>query len=117
MVTINIVKEFSRTPGPRYISEGDFSGELFRKEILLPHIKEAMTQNCKITVDLDGASGYGTSFLEEAFGGLIRIDLIPYEFLKNNLIIKSDEDDIYIDEINEYMEHAHKVQLANKGKL
>lgn len=113
MVIISVIKDFTRTPGPRYISEGDFSGELFRKEVLLPKIREAMEQKTQITVDLDGASGYGTSFLEEAFGGLIRVDKVPYDFLSNDLIIKSVEDDTYLEEIKGYIEHAHNVEMGN----
>lgn len=113
MVTVSVIKDFSRTPGPRYISEGDFSGELFRKHVLLPKIKEAIEQKAQIIVDLDGASGYGTSFLEEAFGGLIRVDKVSYDFLSKNLIIKSDEDDTYVEEIKGYIEHAHKAEIGN----
>lgn len=110
MVTISIVNNFSRTPGPRYIAEGDFSGELFRKEHLLPNVKMAMEHNEDIIVDLDGASGYGTSFLEESFGGLVREDKISYDFLKAHLKIKSDEDDIYVDEIWDYIDKAQKAE-------
>jgi len=35
---------------------------------LIPALKEYE----KVIVDLDGTSGYGSSFLEEAFGGLVR---------------------------------------------
>lgn len=113
MVKISIVEDFSRTPGPRYISEGEYSGELFRKKILLPNVKKAIETGDDILVDLDRASGYGTSFLEEAFGGLIREDKIPYDYLKNHMIIKSNEDEIYIKEINLYMDSAHKKEQGN----
>ena len=66
-LSCNISKDFSSTPGPRYIREGDFSGELFRNEILLPIITEAIENKLKVIVDLDGTAGYGTSFLEESF--------------------------------------------------
>lgn len=115
MVKVSVVEDFSRTPGPRYISEGDFSGELFRKKVLLPKVKEALNATDDIQVDLDRASGYGTSFLEEAFGGLIREDNIPYDFLKTHLIIKSDEDDIYIQEIKTYIESAYKKETEKKS--
>lgn len=111
MVTISIVKDFSRTPGPRYIAEGDHSGELFRKKHLLPNVQIAMDNNEDIMIDLDGASGYGTSFLEESFGGLVREDKISYDFLKAHLKIKSDEDDIYEGEIWDYIEKAYKAEL------
>lgn len=115
MVKISIVEDFSRTPGPRYISEGEYSGELFRTTILLPNVKKAMDTEDDILIDLDRASGYGTAFLEESFGGLIREDNIPYDYLKNHMIIKSDEDEIYIHEINLYMDSAHKKEQEKKS--
>jgi len=41
-IKINIARDFSPTPGPRYIHEGNNSGELFRKEILYPKVLEAL---------------------------------------------------------------------------
>lgn len=67
MITINIAKEFSPYPGGRYERFGKFSGEEFRDKLLLPAIEEG-----PVTVELDGVRGYGSSFLEEAFGGLVR---------------------------------------------
>ncbi|MCQ2233337.1 MAG: STAS-like domain-containing protein [Paludibacteraceae bacterium] len=107
-ITVSILKDFSRIPGPRYVSEGKFSGEQFRKEVLVQKVNLAMESDCEIIIDLDGVSGYGTSFLEEAFGGLIREEHIPYEFLKSKLKLKSEEDPDYVDEIWEDIENAHK---------
>ena len=114
MVNISVLKDFSRTPGPRYKEEGSFSGEEFRNNILLPKIKEAIIQKKTLLVDLDGVSGYGTSFLEEAFGGLIRVNDIDYKTLKNTLKLKSEEDDIYIEEIWEYIEDAKNKKDSNE---
>ena len=69
-ITINIATDFTPYPGGRYRSDGDFSGERFREELLRPAFSNA--ENETITVDLDGAAGFGSSFLEEAFGGLVR---------------------------------------------
>lgn len=67
MITIKIAKEFSTTPGGRFKKTGPHSGEAFREKIL-----EALKQNDIVTIILDGTEGYGSSFLEEAFGGLVR---------------------------------------------
>jgi len=69
---IEIAEEFSRFPGPRYKQHGDFSGEEFREEILVPALRAAKDQDSVLIVVLDDVAGYGSSFLEEAFGGLIR---------------------------------------------
>lgn len=69
---INIAKDFSDMPGGRLISEGDYSGELFRKELLLPKYKESLEKGEHLIINFDGAYGYPPSFLDEAFGGLVR---------------------------------------------
>ena len=68
------VKDFSKTPGSRYRNEGlkAYSGEEFREDFLEPLFLEALNENKKLLVDLDGTIGYGTSWLEEVFGGLAR---------------------------------------------
>jgi hypothetical protein len=66
------VLEFTSTPGARYTWEGPYSGEEFRESYLAPAFLRARKANTTLTVDLDGTSGYATSFLEESFGGLAR---------------------------------------------
>ena len=73
MIQINIARDFSDAPGGRYINEGKYSGEQFREEILLPQYELAEKKNEKLEINFDGCWGFGTSFLEEAFGGLVRI--------------------------------------------
>ena len=69
---IRVVTDFTDTPGARLRSQGDFSGEEFRESILIPAVLEARKHGDKIKIDLDGTYGYPPSFLEEAFGGLVR---------------------------------------------
>lgn len=66
---ISVAADFSPVPAGRYMSDGPFPGEKFRNEHLVP----ALAANDNITVDLDGTVGMGSSFLEEAFGGLVRL--------------------------------------------
>ena len=68
----SVAREFTDTPGPRYRKQGKFSGEEFRELFLEPLFKQYMLSGTKIEIDLDGVYGYPTSFLEEAFGGLVR---------------------------------------------
>jgi len=70
--TIDIARDFTRTPGGRYISDGPFSGELFRDRLLVPALRKARQNGQPVVVILDGTRGYLSSFLEEAFGGLVR---------------------------------------------
>lgn len=90
MRTITIEKDFSNTPGGRYIKEGPNSGEEFRKNILLPIYKEAIKNDEKLEINFDGCYGYATSFLEEAFGGLVR-ELKQKGILENIVIISMDD--------------------------
>jgi hypothetical protein len=97
---INVAKDFSRYPAGRYISDGPYSGELFREKHLLPVIQAGG----KAIIELDGARGYGSSFLEEAFGGLTRKSFSP-ETIKKAFTLKSDDKSL-IEEIEEYIEHG-----------
>lgn len=113
-IELNIVTDFSRTPGVRYKSEGPFSGEEFRTRVLLPKCKQALSAKCKLKVVLDGTAGLGTSFLEESFGGLIREDNLNYSELINTMFFVSEENPDYIDEIKEYMKDAYERKCKNK---
>jgi hypothetical protein len=68
MKVINIAMQFTTVPAGRYPSDGEYSGQRFREELLVPSLKR---EDCVI-VEIDGTAGYGSSFLEEAFGGLVR---------------------------------------------
>ncbi len=93
---------------PRYIREGDNSGELFRTKYLLPEILNAIKNDYLLELDLDGTKGYGTSFIEEIFGGLIREDKISYSEIKKRLKIISSEEDYLIDDIEQYLSEANE---------
>ena len=101
------ILEFTRYPGPRYRRLGDGSGEEFRQDYLSKAISEF---GDGLLIDLDGAFGYGSSFLEESFGGLIR-DGQPADtvlaIVKN---LKSDEDPSLRDEIRAYVKEAIKAK-------
>ena len=103
---IKVCDEFSRTPGARFRYEGADSGEQFREELLEPRYKEAIGNNDKLIIDLDGGYGYSTSFLEEAFGGLAR-EYDPKEVVANIELISQDEPAL-IEEIKGYIINARK---------
>jgi hypothetical protein len=105
-LSLNIAAEFSRTPGPRFRSEGKFSGEEFRETILKNRLDRAMKEGLTLHVDLDGGYGYATSFLEEAFGGLARQRQYDPEVILKTLTIKSDEEPYLIEDIRAYIGKA-----------
>lgn len=72
VIKYQISTQYTDTPGLRYRSQGNFSGEDFREVVLIPLLNQAKEKNDTIEINLDGTYGYPTSFLEEAFGGLVR---------------------------------------------
>ncbi|WP_309091736.1 STAS-like domain-containing protein [Phenylobacterium sp.] len=98
---IRLASDFTRFPFGRYRSQGGFSGEAFRDDVLLPLLRNGE----RIVVDLDGTSGLSPSFLEEAFGGLVRAGFSPDEVIER-VQISSDEDPSYIDEVRGYVREA-----------
>lgn len=104
---IDIPRDFSKTPGPRYREQGHGSGQAFREEHLVPTFEAARTAGERLTVRLDGVKyGYPTSFLEEAFGGLARI--VGIEVVQQTLIFESEAEPMLEEEIRHYISHANE---------
>lgn len=69
---IDVAKDFSDDPFGRYPGDGPFNATTFRKDYLIPRLSQ-LKENEVLTVDFSGVSfGLGSSFVEEAFGQLIR---------------------------------------------
>ena len=105
MITINIATDYTKTPGGRFISEGEYSGQDFREKVLKPKFLQALENNDQLTVILDGGYGYSTSFLEEAFGGLARE--MRNSKIKDIIIISEEEPQL-ISKIQQYITDALK---------
>lgn len=105
-VIINIASEYTKTPGARYIADGQYSGEDFRNNLLEPIYKKCLENKEKLTINFDGGYGYGTSFLEESFGGLVRKGYSSDELL-NNLILISNEEPELINKVKKYIKEAN----------
>lgn len=107
--TIIHIKDFSITPGSRYKDEGKkaHSGEEFRETLLEPAFKEILKSDKKLIVNLDGTIGYGTSWLEEVFGGLARN--FGKKIVLEKLQFISEEEDYLIDDIKQYIEDAERL--------
>jgi hypothetical protein len=105
---ISIAAEFSAYPAGRDDQDGDFNGERFRRVLLLPKLKEALEKHVKLVVSLEGMQSFGSSFLEEAFGGLVRKEGIAKKDLKKALEIDAGwvGNSRYRDAINRYIERA-----------
>lgn len=105
------VLEFSEFPGPRNESIGPNSGEKFKNEVLKPTIKE---YGSEFIVVLDGAYGYGSSFLDESFAGLIRDGFDKDTVLSICEKIVSEDDPSLKVEILDWVKEA--IELAKNTK-
>ena len=103
-----IAREFTRYPGPRHKEDGPKSGEEFRENVLVPRLAEAERAGDRVVVVLDGARGYTASFLEEAFGGLVRLKGFTRERLTRLLEVRATDPTIryWAGRINEYISEA-----------
>lgn len=99
---INVERDFARYPAGRYLTDGPYSGEKFRAEFLVPAFSGGSDH---VVIELDGARGLGSSFLEEAFGGLVRLGYPAKEVLER-LELRS-EDASLIEEIKSYILEAN----------
>jgi len=99
---ISVAKDFSTEPIGRFVEDGPKSGEVFRRDILLP----AMAKHDRIEVNLDGTEGYGSSFLEEAFGGILRVTDLLIADVKRRLSFISTEEPLLLEEISGYLDRA-----------
>jgi hypothetical protein len=98
---VNVARDFSKYPAGRYLEDGPATGQLFREKFLIPALKESKT----LTIELDGTRGYGSSFLEEAFGGAVR-EGFPIATVKSTFQLVS-EDQSLVEEIHDYIEHGN----------
>jgi hypothetical protein len=91
---ISIASDYSTSPAGRTPADGPFNGQRFRDAVLVPALRSAIEQNATLVVDLDGAFSYSSSFLEEAFGGLVRTGLFTAAEIRDRLELRS-TDPIY----------------------
>lgn len=91
------VIEYSQSPGPRYCAQGDDSGEDFYHNKLNALFADAYKENSILVITLDGADGYASSFLDEAFGNLVYD--FGLEIVKKHLEIVSNDEDVWIEMI------------------
>jgi hypothetical protein len=104
---ISIAQDFSVYPAGRFRTDGDFSAQAFREDWLVPHFGEE-----PLEVDLDGTRGFDSSFLEEAFGGLVRsLGLKDLQVVRQHLVISSSLS-AYCDEVWAHIAQAIEAQQA-----
>jgi hypothetical protein len=101
MLVVNVAKDFTRFPSGRFKRNGETSGEAFRERFLEPPLREGK----EVLVELDGTIGYGSSFLEEAFGGLVRSLKVAPSIVQSKVHVRS-IDATLLEEVKEYISNA-----------
>ena len=101
MIEVSVARDFTRYPAGRLKRNGTTSGEAFRERFL----ERPIARGESVSIELDGTIGYGSSFLEEAFGGLVRsLELSP-AIVKSRLNLIS-QDQSLLKEIDQYIDDA-----------
>lgn len=108
IIRINVAKQFSKLPGARYIRLGPFSGEEFRQKFL----EEPLRQGKTVIVELDGVRGYGSSFLDEAFGGAVRQLNLDISDAQKRLLVETSVKSWALD-VEEYIRTAKDSSRQN----
>ncbi|WP_333611916.1 STAS-like domain-containing protein [Brevundimonas bullata] len=108
MIVLNVPQAFSRYLGGRYRNDGPWSGEAFRDDLLIPTLQDALGRHEQVTIILDGVAGVPSSFLEEAFGGLLRSGRFTLAQLKQVIHFQAEDPELwpYLRLADEFMEQA-----------
>lgn len=102
IITIDLAADFSPTPLGRTRAQGRYSGEAFRED----HLKQALRRAEIVRVDLDGASGLSTGFLDEAFAGLVRDRTLTRDEFFQRIKIIATRDPFVGQEVRTFVERA-----------
>lgn len=105
------IADFSEYPAGRVPKDGPDNGTRFRTEILVPALEQALKNNDVVLVALDDVKSFGSSFLEEAFGGLIRDHIFSPKDVTRALKIRAERPiyATYKRQIERYLEEAAAV--------
>lgn len=89
---VAIARDFSPFPGGRTRRDGQFSGAVFREDILRPALKH----HKQVTLILDGVAGLPSSFWEEVFGGLVRAHILSASEIGNRLKLQTSDPELAV---------------------
>ena len=104
-IVISLANDF--TPAPL----GRKKGRDFRDNFLLPKIREAEKNNETVVVSMDGTEGFGSSFADEAFAGLVTEGHYNAKRLRELLKVEAEDDTLkaYISLLWEFVEEAQAI--------
>lgn len=85
---INLARVFSPYPSGRTDDDGLHNGTRFRENVLVPAINK-LGPGEQLVIDIDGVRAFGSSFLEEAFAGLVRNKVLSPRDASNLIDIRT----------------------------
>lgn len=105
---ISIAEDFSKFPSGRYKSDGPYSGEKFREDILYPAL--VIHSSEVIVVDTRNVKGMPLSFVDESFIKLIDKSIITVQefFSIFSFVPKLDNDDARNKIIQAVLDYWHE---------
>ncbi|MFB2890974.1 STAS-like domain-containing protein [Aeromonas veronii] len=108
-VVINVAKDFSPFPFGRNPSDSQNSGSRFREEVLKKYLVDGVDT---VVIDFSKVEiGVGSSFLEEAFGGLVRQGVDADRLLNRVKVVGGMS--TYASQINRFIERAKQQAKGN----
>lgn len=104
MKTINVANDFSIIPSGRQKSDGSATGQHFY-EILVDAISK-LENSERLAINFDGVLTAGSSFLDEAFAGLIRNKVMTQKEFHKTIVIIANEHPEIKEKISKYVKDA-----------
>ena len=114
-MTINMTVDFSKLPGEIDEITGAHTGESFRNNYLIPVYDYCLVKDEDLTINFRESHGFAASFLEEAFGGMVRNGYDGTQMLRK-MNFKTEEEPLLEDSIVEYIIEAMKNKTNCKIK-
>lgn len=100
---INIRYQFSEILGGEYKKDGNFSGEEFKEQMLIPIWRLYKDKNDIIEIDMDGTYGVPENWLIGAFGTFVIEEHLKRDDIERFHFISEEEPNL-IEKIKEIME-------------
>jgi hypothetical protein len=102
------LSNYSKTPGPRYKSEGPYSAEEYLETILVPALTQSINNGKSLYFELNNVQSLPACFMDEVSRGLI--ETFGIKNIDNYLIITSDRSDFH----RQFMSYIQKYKRQNE---
>jgi len=106
---INIATDFSDHPGSRYKKDGEWSGEQFLEDILLPKFEKAVNDGYILEIDLNRVYGYPSSFVSGSFGKLSLKH--GAELVLKHIVFKSEDNPLNTEKIHKEITNPKREEI------